>query len=396
MSKNYRKLSALKVAQISEPGYFGDGDGLYLQVSKAITKSWIFRFNYHGSRHEMGLGPLRDVSLKDARDAAHRCRQVLREGGNPLTERRQAAVQAILCANKGLSFDECAAAFISAHKDTWRNDKHRLQWEATIRTYASPIIGRLPVGEVDTSLVVKVLQQIWSTKTETATRLRGRLERVLDWATVMNFRQGENPARWRGHLDKLLASPEKLAPVKHHPALPWREIPKFYMALRQREGISPRALEFLIATAARSGEVRSASWDEIDLDRRLWVVPAERMKAGREHRVPLSTEGLRIISALETRSGLLFPGAKGDALSDMSLSAVLGRMEYEKITVHGFRSTFRDWASEHPGNTFPREVCEQALAHTISNKVEAAYRRGDLLEKRRELMEAWAKYIIGQ
>jgi integrase len=294
-----------------------------------------------------------------------------------------------------VTFDECASAYIYAHRGSWKSAKHAAQWETTIAAYVSPIIGALPVAEVDTALVVKVLRPIWTTKTEIATRLRGRIESILDWATTHKFRRDENPARWRGHLESLLANPNKIAPV-NHPALPWREIGAFMTELRKREGVSARAIEFAILTVCRSGEVRGARWSEIDLDAKLWTIPGERMKAGKEHRVPQSTSAVAILAAIERHDGLVFPGRDKDALlSDMSLTSVLRRMERTDITVHGFRSTFRDWCSEYGKNAFSREVCEHALAHGLLDKVEAAYRRGDLLEKRVTLMQAWADYCGG-
>jgi integrase len=292
-----------------------------------------------------------------------------------------------------MSFDQCSAAYINAHKGSWKNAKHAEQWKNTLATYASPIIGALPVADVDTDLIVKVLSPIWGSKTETATRVRGRIESVLDWATVSRFRQGDNPARWRGHLENLLANPNRIAPVRNHPALPWREVPAFMVLLAQSRGVAARAAEFTILTAARSGEVRGATWDEVDLEAKLWTVPAERMKAGKEHRVPLSTAAMALLVALPHRKGLIFHGRYGSAaLSDMSLTAVLRRMGRGDITIHGFRSSFRDWCAEAVGNTFSREVCEHALAHSLPDRVEAAYRRGDLLDKRVMLMQAWADY----
>jgi integrase len=292
-----------------------------------------------------------------------------------------------------MTFDQCAAAYIDAHRSGWKNAKHADQWKNTLATYASPIIGALPVADVDTDLVVKVLTPIWTTRTETATRVRGRIESILDWATVSRFRQGDNPARWRGHLENLLANPNKVAPVKNHPALPWRETPAFMVRLAQCRGVAARAAEFAILTAARSGEVRGATWDEVDLEARLWTVPAERMKAGKEHRVPLSGAAMALLAAIPRRDGLIFAGRSGSAaLSDMSLTAVLRRLGRSDITIHGFRSSFRDWCAEAVGNSFSREVCEHALAHSLPDRVEAAYRRGDLLDKRVVLMQAWADY----
>lgn len=386
------RLTVLGMRQAKRPGYYADGGGLQLQVSATGTQSWIFRYRWAGKRHEMGLGSCQIVGLARARELARACRMLLLEGRDPLTERKQArAVQAARQARR-MTFDQCAAGYIQAHQDGWRNPKHAAQWKSTLTTYASPVIGALPVADVDTALVVKVLAPIWSTKNETATSLRGRIESILDWATVSSFRHGENPARWRGHLDNLLANPNKVARVKNHPALPWRETAAFMLELRRRDGIAARAVEFAILTAARSGEVRGASWDEVDLEARLWTVPASRMKASKEHRVPLSDAALALLSALPRQCELLFPGMKGQPLSDMSLTAVLRRMRRTDITVHGFRSTFRDWCAEAAGNAFTREVCEHALAHSLPDRVEAAYRRGDLLDKRISLMQAWADY----
>ena len=393
MGRTVEKLSALGVSKMAKPGYYGDGAGLYLQVSKAITKSWIFRFTFSGKQREMGLGPLHTVSLAEARAKAKDCRSLLLDGVDPLDARNSTKLAAALERAKMITFDQCAAAYIAAHRGAWKNSKHASQWVNTLATFATPLIGALPVAAVDTALVVKVLSPIWQTKTETATRLRGRIESILDWATVSKYRVGENPARWRGHLENLLADPGKVAKVVHHPALPWQDLPSFMTELQSREGIAARAVAFAILTATRSGEVRGAAWPEIDLDAALWTIPAERMKAGREHRVPLSTSALALLRAIPRDDVFVFPGRRAGAmLSDMSLTAVLRRMERDEITVHGFRSTFRDWCSESVANSFPREVCEHALAHSLPDKVEAAYRRGDLLEKRVMLMQAWADY----
>lgn len=387
------RLSAMTVYHSNTPGYYADGGGLVLQVSRTGTKSWIFRYRVGGRRHEMGLGSCSLVTLAKARELALACRQLLREGYDPLAERRQVRAERAAERARQMTFDQCAAAYIQSHRSGWRNPKHADQWKQTLATYARPVIGALPVADVDTDHVVKVLAPIWATKTETATRLRGRIESILDWATVSKFRTGENPARWRGHLDYLLAKPKKIARVRNFPALPWPDMAAFMVELRRREGIAPRALEFAILTAARSGEARRASWEEIDLGRRLWTVPAMRMKAGREHRVPLSDAALALLGGLAAREGLLFPGQRqGQPLSEMTLTAVLRRMGHSAITVHGFRSTFRDWAAEAPDNSFPREVCEHALAHSLPDRVEAAYQRGDLFVKRIALMQAWADY----
>jgi integrase len=385
LARTVEKLSALAVSRAKEPGYYGDGSGLYLQVSKTGTKNWIFlQYTITKRRREMGLGPLHTVTLAQARELAKACRLSLLAGRDPLEERNAAKLEVELELEraKTVTFDHCAEQYIAAHRGSWKNAKHAAQWESTIATYASPIIGSLPVAAVDTALVVQVLQPIWLEKTETATRLRSRIENILNWATVNHFRKGENPARWRGHLDKLLAKPEKVARVEHHPALPWQEIGAFMAELRKRKGASARAVEFGILTAARSGEIRSARWDEIDLDTAIWTVPAERMKAGREHRVPLSTAALVLLKAMPDVGDYVFPDQRqGAMLSDMSLTAVLRKMGRGNITMHGFRSTFRDWCAESVGNSFPREVCEHALAHSLPDKVEAAYRRGRLDRK---------------
>lgn len=383
----------MAVSRAKEPGYYADGGGLYLQVSSSGTKSWIFRYSRAGKERHMGLGPLHTIGLAQAREQARSHRAILLAGGDPLEIKKADQLASQLERAKSMTFDDCAASYIATHRGSWKNQKHAAQWESTLATYASPIIGNLPVASVDTALVVKVLQPIWQEKTETATRLRARIENILDWATVSHFRTGDNPARWRGHLDNLLADPSRVARVVHHAALPWQEIGEFMADLRQREGTSARAVEFAVLTAARSGEVRGAKWSEIDFDAAVWTVPAERMKAGREHRVPLSSAALSLLKAMPDLGEHVFPGQRGDApLSDMSLTAVLRRMDRKDITVHGFRSTFRDWCAESVGNSFPREVCEHALAHSLPDKVEAAYRRGDLIEKRKVLMQVWADY----
>lgn len=391
MARLVEKLTPLAVSKMAKPGYYGDGAGLWLQVSLSGSKSWIFRFTLAGKQREMGLGAVHTVNLTEARAKAKECRQLLLEGKDPLDARRSIKQAEALERAKAMTFDQCAEAYIAAHRASWKNAKHADQWVSTIATYASPIFGNLPVADIDTGLVVKVLSAIWESKTETATRLRGRIEKILDWATVSKYRQGENPARWRGHLENLLANPNKIAKVEHHAALPWRDIGSFMVSLREQAGVAARALEFTILTAARSGEVRGATWAEIDFDSGLWIIPAERMKMGKEHRVPLAASAIALLNDLPREGDLAFPGAKENAgLSDMSLTAVLRRMKRTDITVHGFRSTFRDWCAE--STNFPREVCEHALAHSLPDKVEAAYRRGDLLDKRVQLMKAWADY----
>ena len=387
------RLTALKVAKVKAPGMYADGAGLYLQVSgdseNTLAKSWIFRFTLRGRSREMGLGSLSLFGLAEARAKAAECRRQTYEGIDPIEARRAQRVQAALEAATALTFKDCTAEYLAAHGAGWRNAKHAAQWSSTLKTYAEPVIGALAVQSIDTALVMKIIEPLWSKKPETASRLRGRIEAVLDWATVRGFREGENPARWRGHLDKLLPAHAKVRKVKHHAALPYDELPAFMTALRAQDGVAARALEFLILTAARTGEVIGGQPEEIK--DKVWTVPAGRMKAGKEHRVPLSTPALAIIEKLRKEQGgtYLFPGGKRDKpLSNMAMLALLDRMDRSDLTAHGFRSTFRDWAAEC--TNYPNEVVEMALAHTINSKVEAAYRRGDLFEKRKSLMSDWA------
>lgn len=339
----------------------------------------------------MGLGPLSAFGLAEARERAAEQRRLKHEGIDPIDARRAKRIQASLDAAKALTFRECAEQYVAAHRAGWRNSKHAAQWRATLATYADPIIGSLPVQTIDTALVLKVIEPMWSKKTETAGRVRGRIEAILDWATVRSCRQGENPARWRGHLDKLLPARRRVRKVRHHAALPYYELPDFMTALRAQGGVAARALEFLILTAARTGEVIGARVAEINGS--IWTIPAGRMKVGTEHRVPLSAPALSIVEKMKAEHGdvFLFPGAKpGKPLSNMAMLALIERMGRADLTAHGFRSTFRDWAAER--TDFPREVAEMALAHTIGSKVEAAYRRGDLFHKRIALMEQWAAF----
>ena len=392
------KLSARAVATLKEVGRYSDGGGLYLAIDATGRRRWLLMFN-HGmtaggkpKRVEMGLGSARDVSLAEAREKALVARRQVREGVNPLEAKRAAS------AKEGVqTFGDAADAFLDSFRSSWRNAKHADQWVMTLRDYAKPIRNR-SVNEISTDDVLAVLQSLWKVKPETASRLRGRIERVLDFAKVKGWRSGENPARWRGHLDALLPARERLT-RGHHAAMPFGLVPSFILDLRGHASVSALALEFAILTAARSGEVLGATWNEIDTDRAVWTIPANRMKAGREHRVPLTPRALAILEAVRAfRAGdHVFPGSSGRngkgkpyGLSVMALSMVLRRMKLENVTVHGFRSAFRDWAAEC--TPFPNEVCEAALAHVISNKAEAAYRRGDLFDKRRHLMEAWEQH----
>lgn len=386
------KLTAREVRTLG-PGYHGDGGGLWLQVSPAGTRSWIFRFTLNGRAREMGLGAEHTISLADAREKAREQRKQVLEGVDPIEARDATRRTAISAAARSVTFKAEAEAYIEAMRPEWKNAKHGEQWTNTLTTYAYPHIGDLLVSEIDTALVMKCLEPIWTTKTETASRVRGRIESVLDRATALKHRTGDNPARWRGHLDNLLAKPSRVAKTEHHAALPYAQIGEFMKLLRAEEGISPRALEFTILTATRTGESIGARWKEIDKDAGIWTIPAARMKAKKPHRVPLSKAALKLLKGQE---GLdpdhVFPGLKEHKpLSNMAMLTLLQkRMGRPDLTVHGFRSTFRDWAAEL--SAFPNEVVEMALAHTIEDPTEAAYRRGDLFEKRARLMEAWATY----
>jgi integrase len=390
-----RKAAGLTAAKVrtAKPGRYGDGNGLYLFVRSTDARFWVFRYTRTGRMREMGLGSARTFSLAEARTTAADLHRKVKLGIDPLAERDALAV----AAGQAVMFEEVADSYIAAHEAGWRNPKHRQQWRNTIDTYAVPTLGKLPVGTISTGDVMLVLDPIWREKSETASRLRGRIESILDFAAARGWRSGENPARWRGHLDNLLPAPGKVAKVQHHPALPWREIGAFMGALRGQEGVSALALRFVILTACRTGEAIGARWSEIDMTEALWTVPGDRMKAGREHRVPLSDGALdvmREVAKLRTDKGAgapVFPGGKVDKpLSSMALLMLLRRMERADLTAHGFRSTFRDWCAESTNH--PREVAEAALAHTLRDKTEAAYQRGDLMEKRRRLMADWAAF----
>jgi integrase len=387
MSQN--RLSVRAVSSKKRRGRYSDGDGLVLQISKWGSKSWIFRYQRDGRERHMGLGSLNAVTLAMAREAARKCRHVLLEGRDPIDQRNAELQQRRLEAARHVTFRECAEAYMTAHQAGWRNEKHRAQWSSTLAAYAYPVIGELPVSTVDTTVVLKCLESIWKTRPETANRLRGRIESVLSWAAVRRLRPENNPARWRGHLDKLLPAPRKVRSVKHHAAMRYSDVPQFMTELRALQGSAARALELTILTALRTGEVISARWSEIDFAAKIWTIPAERMKAGREHRVPLSKRAIEILESLP-RGEYPLPGRSGRPLSNMAMLKILERMGHSVVTVHGFRSTFRDWAADM--TSYPNHVVEMALAHAIGDKVEAAYRRGDLFIKRRRLMEDWAKY----
>ncbi|WP_430429200.1 tyrosine-type recombinase/integrase [Parasphingorhabdus sp.] len=411
-----KKLSnALKPLQVKSlpPGRHTDGGGLQLLVKKSGARSWVFRFMLDGKSRDIGLGAAigpDTISLAQARDKAIDLRRLVQSGVDPLQERAridsesEAEAQATHIA--GITFKASAEAYIAAHSDSWKNAKHRAQWPSSLENYVYPVIGDLPVADISTEHVMAAIEPIWKTKPETASRVRGRIETVLDAAKARGYRQGENPARWRGHIALMLPARTRLSRGKH-PALPYDEVNSFITDLQSRDAMAALALEFTILTAVRSGETIGATWDEVDLSKATWTIPAERMKAGNEHRVPLSNRALAILETTKALGGdFLFAGAKGGKLSNMAMAMMIRRMHEAKnnaghkgyidpkqnriATCHGFRSSFRDWAAESTG--YSHEVCEMALAHVIANQAEAAYRRGDLFDKRRKLMDAWATY----
>ncbi len=409
MPKLAREMKALEVAKITAPGlhFVGVVPGLALQVTPSGARSWSLRAVIGGKRRDMGLGGYPAVTLAMAHAKAREARELIRQGIDPiqLQQQAQSALRASMA--EALTFKECAAAYIKAHRTGWTNAKHGQQWQNSLEQHAYPVIGELLIRDVKLPQVLAVLEPIWTTTNETAVRLRGRIELVLDWAAARGLRDGLNPARWRGHLDKLLARPSKVTTVEHHPSLPVSDSGAFMVELRQVRGMGARALEFLILTAVRSGDVRGATWAEIDLDASTWTIPPARIKARqREHRVPLSAAAVELLKALPRMAGtdLVFPASRGGELSDMTVAAVMKRMNASHTpprwidpkngrpaVPHGFRSTFRDWASER--TNYPHEVAEMALAHAIGDKVEAAYRRGDLFEKRRLMMADWAGFL---
>jgi integrase len=385
-------------------GFHCDGGGLYLSVrplkgGEGVTRSWIFRYRRHGRLRDLGLGPLTTVGLAAARERARQGRQKLLDGVDPIEERQAARVAAAVTAARAMTFEQCAEDYIEANRSGWKSAKHADQWRATLLTYAYPTIGTLPVDAIETVHVMQILQPVWNTKTETASRVRGRIEKVLDRAKALKLRTGENPARWVGHLDQLLPKKTQVAPVEHHEALPYADVPRFMAELRQLDSTSARALEFTILTAARTGDTIGAIRSEIDRKEGLWVVPGPRMKGKkgarmRDHAVPLSDRALQIIDGLrEGPSEYLFANDDGSALSNMAMLECLRGLR-AGLTVHGCRSTFKDWASEQ--TAYPNEMSEMALAHTVADKVEAAYRRGDMREKRRRMMQDWATFAANQ
>ena len=401
------KLTALAVTRAKELGTYGDGGGLYLQVARGGTKSWILRYKRDGKTRHLGLGPVVVVSLREARQRAIDARRLLLDGYDPIEKKAAVRTAEKLKAAGTMSFDQCAAAYMAAHRAGWRSAKHANDWVFCLNAYASPVLGSLPVRAITTPLVMRVIEPLWTTKSETASRVRGRIEAILDWAKVRGYRDGDNRARLKGHLDHLLPDRKKVRKIAHYAALPYAEISAFMAELRRQDSIPAHALEFLILTAARSGELRKARWHEIDGT--VWAIPASHTKLHKEHRVPLSQRALDILASLPRLNDYVFPGHHigqglgGDAMIEVLRSIERSKSDrtsgpktdrdyvtVENLTVHGFRSTFRDWAAEQ--TAFPNEVCEAALAHAVKGKTEAAYRRGDLFEKRVRLMQAWADY----
>jgi integrase len=391
MARAIERLKPKQIPSIKAPGYYPDGGGLVLQVSESGAKSWIFRYQLKGKPHEMGLGSVRVRSLADARERALAASKLLSDGIDPIEARNAAEAAAALEAARSKTFNEVAKEYIDKHRSEWKNAKHIEQWETTIETYCAAILP-LPIQGVDVGRILAVLEEVWSTKRETAVRLRGRIEKVLDYAKARGYCSGDNPARWRGNLKEMLPKDNRRERIEHHAALAYSQVGAFMKDLRAEEGTAARALEFTIMTAARTGETIGAASAELDLDGATWTIPAKRMKRHREHRVPLSPPAVELLRALPREGDYIFAGRKrGEALSNMAMLALLKRMGRGDLTVHGFRSSFRDWAAER--TNFPNHVVEMALAHAIGDDVEAAYRRGDLFEKRRRLMNAWASYL---
>lgn len=393
MARRPAPLTARKVDSLHKPGMIADGAGLYFRVTPTGGRGWIFRYMLDGKRRDLGLGPYPAVTLADARERALAARRQVVDKIDPVAERARAALERKKEAAKAMTFAQCAEAYMGAHRAGWRNARHAAQWPASLRDYVYPVIGELPVQAIDVALVMKIVEPLWNTKNETGTRVRGRIEVVLDWAAARGYRQGENPARWRGHLENLLPKSSKVQRVEHHAALPYAKVAPVIADLRRQDSVGARALEFLILTAARLGEVIGARWNEINLADRIWTVPAERMKSGREHRVPLSDSAIAIMEKMLAMriDDSVFPSSKpGSRISYLPLSLALKKACTEKVTMHGFRSSFRDWVAEQ--TAFPTEVAELALAHQVGTKVEQAYMRSDLFDKRRQLAEAWANF----
>ncbi|MGF6924478.1 tyrosine-type recombinase/integrase [Paraburkholderia sp. 40] len=394
-SRQLHRLSALRIAKLVDPGYYADGGGLYFQISSSGARSWVYQFKLFGRSREMGLGPALTVSLAEARSEAARCRALAKDKIDPIEARKEAQRKA--AAEEAMPFRDAAAAYVEKMSPSWKNRKHAQQWTNTLTTYAYPVIGDVDVRHVDTPMVVRILQPIWSTKRETANRVRGRIENILDAEKVLGHRDGDNPARWRGHLDKVLAKRKRA--VNHFPALPWADIPEFMRKLEAKEEEGSRSavmLHLLILTVCRTNEIRGARPEEFDLRHKIWTIPGGRMKMGVPHRIPLCDKAFELAkNAMATaRYGYLFPGdKKGSPLSNMAMLELLDGMGYSEITVHGFRSTFQDWAEEY--GEYPELLTDKAIAHKTTNKARRAYQRGDMLERRRKMMDHWSLYCGG-
>jgi integrase len=401
MPRHRQRLTGLKVSKVKKPGLYADGGGLYLQVtashsegSKEVSKSWLFRYAKNGKEHRMGLGSVSTFSLAEARERATEARKVLASGKDPIQTRDAEHAAIAVEQAKMKTFEEYAKDYIAAHEKGWKRVKQSKQWTSTLSTYAYPVIGDLPVAAIDTPLVLKVIKPLWSAKTETADRIRGRIESILDAAKVDKLRDGENPARWKGHLEHSLPSRQKVAPTVNHAAMPGADVSTFLEDMRTRENgsISSKALEFCILVAGRTDEVLGARWEEFNFADKIWTVPATRMKAGKEHRIPLSPAALNIVEGLRGVDPVWIFAENGDRIGKLRMARILERMNLKgSVTVHGFRSTFKDWASDN--TSFPSEMAEIALAHKVGTKVEQAYRRSDMMERRRKMMTAWAQFI---
>jgi len=385
-----KPLTAQTIKHLRRPGEYADGNGLYLKVAPGLTKSWVFRYQRNGRRQKMGLGSLSDLSLKEAREELKKHRKVLRESKDPI-QVRNARVRDIQV-NQQWTFENCANTFVSSNQAAWKNSKHNQQWRNTLQRYAFPVLGHLPVEDIAIDHILEVLKPIWETKTETASRLRGRMERILSWSIVMGYRDHPNPAIWRGTLDQILPKPSKVAKQKHHPALPYQEIDSFYARLNEVQSVSASALRVTILNGCRISETLGATWDEIDEQTQVWIIPAGRMKGEREHRIPFSDQVAHLLEILPKENRWLFPSPQqGKHISDTSLRNVLKRrLNRTDVTIHGFRTTLRDWVAEQTNYSW--ELGEMALAHKFHSKTEAAYQRGDMLDKRRLMMQEWADY----
>jgi integrase len=390
MAKTVNQLTAKKVEKLSTPGMYADGAGLYLQVTGEEAKSWLFRYSLRGKAREMGLGPLRKVSLASARRKAAECHKLLEAHVDPIEHRAKARAAAALANAQNITFEESADRYIAIRRAGLKNAKHGKQWKTTIEDYAYPVLRKLQVRDIDVGLIHRVLEPIWTTKPETAGRVRGRIEKILGWAKANNYREGENPARWRDNLDHMLPKLSEVRKVRHHPALPYAELPAFLAKLRQEEGAAARALEFAILTASRTEEILLATPAEINKKEKLWTVPAEHMKLKREHLVPLTERALQVLDCASNSYLFPSPTSSDKHLSNMAMLNLLDRMGYGHVTTHGFRSTFKDWARDR--TRFENFVSEAALAHASGDEIEAAYARSDVIEKRRKLMADWAAF----